>query len=128
MRQHPQLISSQLHPPSLLLTRIHYPSSLSYLPSYSHTLQNVVHLYLLAILPFFNYDHPDFHASPVPSDEQLLVDVTRNFYELGVLGRARLKSGKETGGQDLPFHLAAVDSMRVALDRDWDRLDAGADV
>ncbi|CAA7260150.1 unnamed protein product [Cyclocybe aegerita] len=105
-------------------------TSISSLSSLFSTVITQISTHLLCTVHSSSYNHPIQASSPsaqAPSDEQLMVDVTRNFYELGVLGRARLKSGKETGGQDLPFHLAAVDSMRVALERDWDRLDAGVD-
>jgi len=48
------------------------------------------------------------------SDEDVLQDITRNFYELSVLGRERWTIG---GNGTLPFHLAALDVMHLALDR-----------
>ncbi|KIM42937.1 hypothetical protein M413DRAFT_26897 [Hebeloma cylindrosporum] len=68
-------------------------------------------------------------SARVPDNAQLLVDVTRNFHELAVLSRVRFKlDGMGGGNRGLPFHLAAVDAMRVALDRDWERLEGGADL
>lgn len=71
-------------------------------------------------------------SATVPSDEQLRNDITQNFYELSVLCKARWKLdfglGSHPSRAALPFHLAAVDAMRVALDRDWDRLDAVGDI
>ncbi|KAF4615972.1 hypothetical protein D9613_011497 [Agrocybe pediades] len=66
-------------------------------------------------------------------DKSLLEDVTRSYHSLGVLARARgLDPGKYANGsgrsKGLPFHVAAVDLMRLVLDRDWDRLDAGVDL
>jgi mediator of RNA polymerase II transcription subunit 13 len=64
----------------------------------------------------------------VPDTAQLLVDVTQNFHELAVLSRLRFKlDGMGGANRGLPFHLAAVDAMLVALDRDWDRLEGGVD-
>lgn len=60
----------------------------------------------------------------MPSDEKLLEDVTRGYYELGVLARVRWGldgvGGGGGGREGLPFHLAAVDAMRMALDGSWD--------
>lgn len=65
-------------------------------------------------------------TSAAPSDEQLLTDVTRNFHELAVLSDLRwhLSSADQPS---LPFHLAATDAIRMALDMDWDRLDSFTD-
>ena len=49
---------------------------------------------------------------------KLHADITRNFHELAVLARARWRLGVNPL---LPFHLAAVEAMRIALDCDWDR-------
>ncbi|KAH9950139.1 mediator complex subunit 13 C-terminal-domain-containing protein [Amylocystis lapponica] len=45
-------------------------------------------------------------------DEETLRDITLNFHDLAVLGRARWKLRPRTA---LPFHLAALEVMRVAL-------------
>jgi mediator of RNA polymerase II transcription subunit 13 len=62
-------------------------------------------------------------ASAIPDDKQLLEDVTRNYYELSVLAKTRWKLDGVGGHNGLPFHLAATDAMRMALDRDWDMFD-----
>ena len=68
-------------------------------------------------------------SAQVPDNAQLLVDVTRNFHDLAVLSRVRFKLDNMGGAnRGLPFHLAAVDAMRVALDRDWERLEGGPDL
>lgn len=53
----------------------------------------------------------------------LHADITRNFHDLAVLARVRWRLGSNPV---LPFHLAAVEAMRVALDRDQYSMD-GAD-
>jgi mediator of RNA polymerase II transcription subunit 13 len=50
---------------------------------------------------------------------QLHADITKSYYELSVLSAARWRLA-QMGSADpiLPFHLAAVDAMRAALERD----------
>ena len=75
-------------------------------------------------------DLPPTASQPAPAisdDKQLLEDVTRNYYELSVLSKARWKLDGVGGHEGLPFHLAATDAMRMALDRDWDRFDGTAE-
>ncbi|TFK64911.1 hypothetical protein BDN72DRAFT_825113 [Pluteus cervinus] len=55
------------------------------------------------------------HSSASRDESQLHSDLTRNYYELSVLSRSRW--GLNTN-PILPFHLGAVEAMRVALDRD----------
>lgn len=69
------------------------------------------------------------NAGRVPSDEKLLEDVTNGYYELGVLARVRWgldgAGAAGSGGEGLPFHLAAVDGMRMALEGCWDGASGG---
>ncbi|KAJ7478619.1 mediator complex subunit 13 C-terminal-domain-containing protein [Mycena galericulata] len=69
---------------------------------------SMLHLGVLATFP------PDRDA-----DERLLGDITRSFHALSVLASARWRLA-QAGAADpiLPFHLAAVDAMRSALERD----------
>ncbi|TFK43128.1 mediator complex subunit 13 C-terminal-domain-containing protein [Crucibulum laeve] len=114
--------SSVTPPPSL-------PHPLSYLPRSQTTLIRVpcspspnsitmLHIYLLHTL--------QCPHSPAPhTDESTLhADITRNFHELAVLAKERLKLDVNP---ILPYHLADVEAMRVALDRDWDRMDNSSD-
>jgi mediator of RNA polymerase II transcription subunit 13 len=66
---------------------------------------------------------PSQTASAILDDKQLLEDVTRNYYELSVLSKARWNLDGVGGHKGLPFHLAATDAKRMAFDRDWDRFD-----
>lgn len=52
-------------------------------------------------------------------EEQTMKDITRNFYELAVLARVRWKLGGRSGN-GLPFHLAALDTMRMVLAGEMD--------
>ena len=68
-------------------------------------------------------------SAQVPDNAQLLFDITHNFHKLAVLSKVRFKLDVMGGAnRGLPFHLAAVDAMRVALDRDWERLEGGPDL
>ncbi|KAJ7125409.1 mediator complex subunit 13 C-terminal-domain-containing protein [Mycena epipterygia] len=49
---------------------------------------------------------------------QLHAEITRSYHELAVLSAARWKLAQMGADPILPFHLAAVDAMRVALERD----------
>ncbi|KAJ7744697.1 mediator complex subunit 13 C-terminal-domain-containing protein [Mycena metata] len=58
-----------------------------------------------------------------PSDaetnvSQLHADITKSYHELAVLSTARWKLALMGADPILPFHLAAVDAMRAALERD----------
>jgi mediator of RNA polymerase II transcription subunit 13 len=74
----------------------------------------MLHIHLLHVFS------PPSPTSMGTADEvhQLHVDITRNFHELAVLASARWRLGVNPL---LPFHLAAVAAMRLALDRDRDR-------
>lgn len=63
-------------------------------------------------------------ATAPPDDRALLEEVARNYYELSVLAAVRMRLDGVGGHRGLPLHLAAVDAMRMALDREWDRLEA----
>ncbi|KAF6742619.1 mediator complex subunit 13 C-terminal-domain-containing protein [Ephemerocybe angulata] len=62
-------------------------------------------------------------ASEHNSLSDLQVDITRNFYELAVLSNTRFRLDKSP---ILPFHLAAIDSMRFCLDCDWEYLEGSS--
>ncbi|KAJ7672102.1 mediator complex subunit 13 C-terminal-domain-containing protein [Mycena rosella] len=49
---------------------------------------------------------------------RLHAEITRSFYELAVLAGARWRLAQMGADPILPFHLAAVDAMRAALERD----------
>lgn len=68
----------------------------------------MLHVGMLAVFP-----------SDADTDEKLLTDITRSFHALSVLAGARWRLA-QPGAADpsLPFHLAAVDAMRSALERD----------
>ena len=85
----------------------------------------MTHIHLLCTFHSYSYTHSSQVSScPVPDDQQLHRDITRNYHELAVLAKVRWKLD---GNSVLPFHLAAVDAMRMSLDRDWDRLEVGGD-
>lgn len=78
---------------------------------------SMIHVHLLCTY----HSHQSQPASTILDDKHLLEDITRNYYELSVLSQTRWKLdgiGKHKG---LPFHLAAIEAMRMALDKDWDR-------
>lgn len=62
--------------------------------------------------------------SALPLDSTLHADIVRNYYDLAVLSKERWKLDSNA---ILPFHLAAVETMNLALDRDWDRMEAVVD-
>lgn len=66
-------------------------------------------------------------SARVPDDQSLLADITRNFHELAVLAKVGYNLDDVGGHKGLPFHLAAVDAMRMALDRDFDRSEVSSD-
>ncbi|KJA21672.1 hypothetical protein HYPSUDRAFT_87898 [Hypholoma sublateritium FD-334 SS-4] len=68
------------------------------------------------------------HALAPPDDRTLLDEVSRNYYELAVLAAVRMRLDGVGGHRGLPLHLAAVDAMRMALDREWDRLEAVVEI
>jgi len=92
----------------------------------------MTHIHLLRTAHSASYTHSSQPASSarVPDDKQLLEDVTKNYYALSVLTKARLGLDvTPTPGKGLlPFHVAAVERMRLALDKDWDRLEPGVDL
>lgn len=57
-------------------------------------------------------------------DKELCADITRNYWDLSVLAGV---GWKLVVNPILPFHLAAVEAMRVALARDTERGDASVD-
>ena len=85
----------------------------------------MTHIHLLCTFHSYSYTHSSQTSlCPVPDNQQLHKDITKNYHELAVLAKVRWRlAGKSV----LPFHLAAVDAMRMSLDRDWDRLEAGGD-
>ncbi|KAF8803912.1 hypothetical protein BYT27DRAFT_6723764 [Phlegmacium glaucopus] len=115
--------SSQPHPITLMplstTTLIRVPSSSS-LASI-----RMAHIHLLCTFHSYTYTYSSQVTScPVPDNQQLHKDVTKNYHELAVLAKVRWKLDDNPV---LPFHLAAVDAMRMSLDRDWDRLEVGGD-
>jgi mediator of RNA polymerase II transcription subunit 13 len=69
----------------------------------------MLHINLLAALPV------DADNANIP---RLHTDITRSYHELSVLSAARWKLTQTGADPILPFHLAAVDAMRTALERD----------
>ncbi|PFH50555.1 hypothetical protein AMATHDRAFT_192998 [Amanita thiersii Skay4041] len=61
---------------------------------------------------------------PYLDDSKLHEEIAYNFYELSLLAKVRWKLNADP---KLPFHLGAVEAMRIALERDRDRLDAATD-
>ncbi|KAF8171817.1 hypothetical protein BJ912DRAFT_994983, partial [Pholiota molesta] len=122
----PASFSHHLPPHTSLLIRVPHPAS----PSSSSTTTTAVHL--LRTFHSHSYTHSLQASTPsaaqVSADGVLLDELTRNYYELAVLARARWRLDGVGGHQGLPFHLAAVDAVRMALDRDWERLDAAVEV
>lgn len=59
-----------------------------------------------------------FATTTTDEVSKLHADITQNFHELAVLARARWRLSLNPL---LPFHLAAVEVMRMALDCDRDR-------
>jgi mediator of RNA polymerase II transcription subunit 13, fungi type len=114
-----------------------YPDHLPLLPRSTTTLIclpatpsptsiSMLHIHLLHVIPPVS-SMPSASTSTMTTDEvsKLHADITRNFHELAVLAGARWRLG---GNPLLPFHLAAVEAMRIALDRDcyrdgWDGAD-----
>jgi mediator of RNA polymerase II transcription subunit 13 len=100
------------HPLPLLA---HSSTTLVCLPATpSPTSISMLHIHLLHVVS------PLTSTSMSTADEvyQLHADITRNFHELAVLASARWRL---CVNPLLPFHLAAVEAMRIALDRDRDR-------
>ena len=85
----------------------------------------MTHIHLLCTFHSSSYTHSSqVFSCPVPDNQQLHRDITKNYHELAILAKARWKLD---GNSILPFHLAAVDAMRMSLDQDWDRLEVGGD-
>ena len=85
----------------------------------------MTHIHLLCTFHSSSYTHSSqVFSCPVPDNQQLHRDITKNYHELAVLAKVRWKLD---GNSVLPFHLAAVDAMRMSLDQDWDRLELGGD-
>jgi mediator of RNA polymerase II transcription subunit 13 len=88
----------------------------------------MIHIHLFGTYHSTSYLLPTSQpSSTVLNDKQLLEDVTRNYYELSVLSTTRWKLDGIGGHKGLPFHLAATDAMRMALDQDWDKLDGSVE-
>lgn len=102
---------------------IHLPHASS-----SNTI-SMTHVHLLQTVHSASYMHSEqaVTSAHVPGDEQLLQDVTQNYHELAVLSRVKWKFDGASGHKGLPFHIAAVDAMRVALENEWDRCEGGAE-
>lgn len=142
----PSTTSTPLNPPTTHPCTYPEPSSLPHpitiLPQHSSILIRVPHaasssaitmtqIHLLHTSHSTSYTQSlqATSSSQVPDNAQLLADVTHNFHELAVLSKVRFKLDVMGGAnRGLPFHLAAVDAMRVALDRDWERLEGGPDL
>jgi mediator of RNA polymerase II transcription subunit 13 len=77
---------------------------------------SMLHLHLLHIFPAL----PLLSPPPTKEISELHSDITRNFYELSVLAGTRWHLSVNPL---LPFHLAAVEAMRIALDRDRGGMD-----
>lgn len=117
------------HPVSLLphstsiLIRVVNPRSTSSITT------SMTHIHLLRTYHSASYLHAvqsqPAHMSQVPDEKQLLADVTSNYYELSVLSKAGWNLDCMGGHKGLPFHLAAVDAIRIALDKDWERFEGG---
>ncbi|KAF9004684.1 mediator complex subunit 13 C-terminal-domain-containing protein [Cyathus striatus] len=105
------------------------PHPLPYIPRFTSTLIRVpnssspIAISMLHIHLLYTIRLPHLHYPPL-DEAQLHADITRNYHELNVLAKERLKLEVN---QSLPFHLAAVEAMRFALDRDWDRIEAVID-
>jgi len=85
----------------------------------SPTSISMLHIYLLHTL-----QSPHSSSLSLPDESKLHVAITQNFHDLAVLSKIRWNLD---ANPLLPFHLAAVDAMRISLDRDWDRLDGVVD-
>ncbi|KIL67428.1 hypothetical protein M378DRAFT_185773 [Amanita muscaria Koide BX008] len=84
------------------------------IPSSSATI-SMLDIHLLYITP----SHPD-----LPDESKFNQEITRNFYELSLLAALRWKLN---ANPILPFHLGAVEVMRLALERDGELLEAVLD-
>jgi len=80
---------------------------------------SMLHIYLLHTL-----QSPHSSSLSLPDESKLHFAITQNFHDLAVLSKIRWNLD---ANPLLPFHLAAVDAMRISLDRDWDRLDGVVD-
>jgi len=72
--------------------------------------------------------YPNRRSPSRPSQEELAtlhLEITRNFHDLAVLGCVQWRMGH--ANPLLPFHLAAVEAMRDALDVDWESGDVVGD-
>ena len=102
---------------------IHVPQ-----PSISNVV-SMIHIHLLRTVHSASYMQSVQPATSarVPDNEELLQDVTRNYHELAVLARVRWKLDGTSQHKGLPFHLAAVDAMHIALGKEWDRYEGCVD-
>ncbi|KAJ2926208.1 hypothetical protein H1R20_g10879, partial [Candolleomyces eurysporus] len=91
-------------------------SSLIRVPSQpSEARMSMLHIHVLKHL-----HPPGYPDTQLPPEASLQEEITRNFYELSVLSAIRFRLDRNPV---LPFHLAAVESMRSCLDCDWDQLE-----
>ncbi|KAH9483026.1 Mediator of RNA polymerase II transcription subunit 13 [Psilocybe cubensis] len=103
-------------------------SSASPMASLSFSSATMIHTHLLHSAHSASYtQHAQTtmsDAGRVPSDDKLLEEVTKGYFDLAVL--ARVRCGVEVAGgstrdrEGLPFHLAAVDLMRMVLEGCWE--------
>ncbi|KAG6845845.1 hypothetical protein H0H87_002536 [Tephrocybe sp. NHM501043] len=78
---------------------------------------SMLHLHLLHTI------QPPSATAPPDDIFTLHTAIAQNFHELAVLARARWRLDVDPA---LPFHLAAVDAMRIALERDQYGIDASS--
>ncbi|GLB33323.1 putative component of the SRB8-11 complex [Lyophyllum shimeji] len=81
----------------------------------SPTAITMLHIHLLHTI------RPPASATTQEDIPALHTAITRNFHELAVLATTRSRLGVSPA---LPYHLAAVEAMRIALDRDQYGMDA----
>jgi len=73
----------------------------------------MLHIHLL-----FTLKSPDSATSDIDGRSNLHADITRSYHDLAILTCSRWRLGVNP---ILPFHLAAVSAMHIALDRDRER-------
>lgn len=124
-----QISSSSLHLPHPVTFLPQATSILIHVPQFSSSSSiSMTQIHLLRTVHSYSHSIQASSSSlSVLDEKQLLEDVTRNYHELAMLSRVRWKLDGAGGRKGLPFHVAAVDAMRMALERDWDRLDGGVD-
>lgn len=123
--------SSTSHPDAHAAFTASLPHPITILPMHSSYLIRVPNaasssaVSITAIHLLRSFHSPVQASTPRPPDDcALLQDMTRNYYDLAVLTKVRHRLDGVGGHKGLPLHLAAVDAMRMALDREWERLEA----